>query len=644
MSKVKKAGLEKRHNILSADTAAIGLVFLYIAFFSWISALKYNSFSYDDFDLAVHAQTLYNILHGSIQSSILGIPFLGNHLNFVLFLIVPMYAVFKSALTLLLLQAVALGLSAYPIYLVAKEELPRPLSLAVLFSYLLYPSIGYVNTYEFHPTVFATFFLSLALYMIYKNRFIPFLISIILALTCQENIPILVVPLGIYMLCVKKAPRWWLAAVLTSGVWFLVGTYKLIPYFGKGTIKFIAIYGYLGNSMPEVAKNIITHPAQILGIILLPANLIYLCQILGPVLLLPVLSPLSFMPAIPTLLQHILSVRETEHTIYYHYTAEIIPFVFFAAVFALKRLLDIVKDQGVKKMMLIGVIAAAAGGNIILGPHIKLLSTVNKYYKTDLDYVKETFLAQIPKGAEVAGTFEFLPKLSARKKLYSLHHASMGKYTLSNIDYELPKSTEYIITDFEDILTFKSNFYIPESGSNLRKIFMGGDYGIVNILDTIALFKKGYNGNYRLYEILPAQSAPPNNLGAAVNADIELAGFEVDKGSIKKGVIAFRFYWRCLKKTDNVYGAFVDVFDRSGRLAKRAARFICYRVYPTNEWAEGQVIMEDYRLLVPGALSDSGLEARMGVFNANTGMVQEIRSSVEGALDGQMRVNLIDLK
>jgi glycosyltransferase involved in cell wall biosynthesis len=120
-----------KYRNIRPDILAQLLVGLYIFSFGLISILKYNSFRYDDFDLAVHAQTLYNILHGSLESSILGVPFLGNHLNFILFLIAPIYAIFRSPLTLLLLQTAALGLSGYPIYLIAKEQLPKGLSLAL---------------------------------------------------------------------------------------------------------------------------------------------------------------------------------------------------------------------------------------------------------------------------------------------------------------------------------------------------------------------------------------------------------------------------------------------------------------------------------------------------------------------------------
>ncbi|MCX5716021.1 MAG: DUF2079 domain-containing protein [Candidatus Omnitrophica bacterium] len=484
MQKPQKSALNK------TDALAFFLTALYVFFFGLVSVLKYNSFSYNDFDLAVHAQTLYNILHGSIESSILGIPFLGNHLNFILFVIAPAYAVFQSPLTLLLLQTLALGASAYPIYLIAKENLPENVSLAVLFSYLFYPSLGYVNLFEFHPTAFATFFISATLYFIYKSRFIPFIIMIILVLLCQENLPLVVVPIGIYLLLIKRPVKWWLSTIILGSVWFWIGVYVLIPYFGKGIIQFTSLYGYLGNTGGEILKNILTHPVQLSNIILNPENHNYLLQIIGPVLFLPLLSPVNFLAAVPTIFQHLLSSRLTEHTIYFHYTAEIIPFVFFASIFGLKKVLSRSTFHKKENFLVNSLLLAAIGSNLILGPHINNLLNLRSFLKTDSDYIKEAFLKEIPRDAEVVSTFEFLPQLSGRSKLYSLHHVIMGKYTLSDISYRLPPTTEYMLIDFEDPLTFKSGFYTKEGDKNFKQLLRDGGFRVVKKAGPIVLFKK----------------------------------------------------------------------------------------------------------------------------------------------------------
>ncbi|MBM3254527.1 MAG: DUF2079 domain-containing protein, partial [Candidatus Omnitrophica bacterium] len=70
-------------------------IFLYIAFFSYICLLKFQSFGYRDWDLASDITVLWNSIHGKF----LYYPFLeqiifGAHLYLIILLILPIYALF----------------------------------------------------------------------------------------------------------------------------------------------------------------------------------------------------------------------------------------------------------------------------------------------------------------------------------------------------------------------------------------------------------------------------------------------------------------------------------------------------------------------------------------------------------------------
>lgn len=619
---------------------ALFLIVLYILLFGLLCILKYDSFSYNDFDLSVHTQTLYNILHGSIESSVLGLPFLGNHINLILFLIAPIYLLFQSALTPLLLQTLALGFSAYPIYLIAKEELPEKFSLWLLFAYLLYPCLGYVNLFEFHPTAFATLFISLMLYYMYKNKFGMYFLFVILTLLCQENMPLVIVPFGVYLLIIKRPFKWWFYTVIVGVAWFWAAVYVLIPHFGRGIIKFIAIYGYLGNSLMDVFKNILIHPMIILKIIFTKLNLIYLSQIFSPVLFLPFLSPLNFLSAAPTLLQHLLSMREKEHMIYFHYTAEMIPFIFFTSIFALKKVISFGGPRIRENFLVACMFIVTIGTNVILGPQTGIISYFRSFRMEELDHVKQALIKKIPPDAAVAATFEFLPKLSDRKYLYSFHHVTMGTYTLSDVPYKLPENTEYAAVDFWDWYTFRSSFYNAGSPARLRELFIDGDFNPVFMAQTAVLFKKGAGKGYYLYKIMPAGFEFNKGSPVDINGDLRLLGYKVDRTEAKNGIISFRFYWKCLKKTDKVYNAFLDILDKEGRLIKQDVRFICYRVYPTNEWKDNETIEEFYRLLIPAKLTGRQYEIRMGIFDPYAMKVAVIASKAKDTIDEQMRIKI----
>src|SRR5208283_2855085 len=95
----------------------------YVLLYSFSCCLKYYGFVYDDFDLAIHDQIVWNILHGRIFISILGIDFLGNHVHLISFLVAPFYWFVPHPLFLLFLQTVFLAAGAFPLYGLARVYL-----------------------------------------------------------------------------------------------------------------------------------------------------------------------------------------------------------------------------------------------------------------------------------------------------------------------------------------------------------------------------------------------------------------------------------------------------------------------------------------------------------------------------------------
>ena len=188
---------------------AIIMAATYAAIMGLVCYLKYRHFSYDDFDLAIHTQSLNSILHGRTQSSILGIPFLGNHMVLILYLIAPLYLIFQTPVLLLTLQAIALGTGALPIFTIAKRELSERWALALSAAYLIYSPLIYLNLYEFHPIALAAVFILFALMFRQQNRFTPFFTMLLLAMSCQENVAFIAIGFGMTALIERRKTICW---------------------------------------------------------------------------------------------------------------------------------------------------------------------------------------------------------------------------------------------------------------------------------------------------------------------------------------------------------------------------------------------------------------------------------------------------
>src|SRR3989338_5825260 len=116
-------------------TVAIGL---YVVIFSIFSLWKYNNFLYNGLDLAIINQVFYNTAHGNAFASSIHPPsYLGDHVNPIILVLLPLYYLLASPKTLLILQTIFLALAAWPLYLIAKKVLNETWGLFFGLAWLL---------------------------------------------------------------------------------------------------------------------------------------------------------------------------------------------------------------------------------------------------------------------------------------------------------------------------------------------------------------------------------------------------------------------------------------------------------------------------------------------------------------------------
>jgi uncharacterized membrane protein len=609
----------KTHNSTYA-AVVLSLITIFTGVLSWICFRRYYCFDYIDMDLAAYNQILWNIVHGSLYSSILGVNFLGHHAHFIFFLLAPLYFFLQSPLTLVFLQIFSLGLAAYPIFLIARDELTEQLGVALVIAYLLYPAMGYTALYEFHVTTFATAFLSFMFYFFIKQEFRLFILFMILSLLCQENIPLVIIPFGIFAFLKKRSLKWWLLPILAAGVWFGLIVGKLMPYLNKDTVQFISIYRHLGHSLPEVAIFIITHPLLVVKMMFTPEKLSFLFKLFGPLCFFPLLDGRILISGL-LFLQHLLSIRSPEYMIEYHYDAEILPFMFISAIYGLKRVINwpIIKQYlrpGIISLFLLTVSITCA---VSFGPFIEIAVDKHKTVKDDLDLQKERFIKMIPPDASIVATFELLPMLSNRKELYSFHQVVDGFYTLSTKPYVLPAGVEYALLDVNDLLGVTAFYQKGHSEANMANFINSNQWGVVEKLDNIVLLKNNCQSKLKLFE---TSDALPQGLSltlvmAKVNDELMFLGY--NKGNTREiaaaKTVELQFFYKALKPMKNDYWMHIEINDAKDMILYQNDRPLCYRIFPTYMWEKGEIVKENYCLFIPREISNESFTVKLKLFD-----------------------------
>lgn len=305
------------------------------------SSLRHALFQSGAFDLGIFDQAVYLISQGELPiSSFLGFHILGDHAAWVLYPLALLYKIYPDVHWLLGVQAIALALGALPTWYIARYAgLKQEQAVAIAAVYLLYPLIFNLNLFDFHPEVIALPALLGAILAARLGKTVWFCLAIATVLACKAALALTVAAMGVWLLYDEKKRLCGAVALLVGIAWFIVATQVIIPWFGGEAAdvgRHLPRYDYLGNSVSEIAKNLLLKPGLLLGQIFSLDTLEYLVLLVLPVIW--GLSPQQLTPlvgAIPTLVMNILSDSPAQRNLVHHYSLPILPFLIVAVISSL---------------------------------------------------------------------------------------------------------------------------------------------------------------------------------------------------------------------------------------------------------------------------------------------------------------------
>ncbi|OGV83530.1 MAG: hypothetical protein A2340_10480 [Lentisphaerae bacterium RIFOXYB12_FULL_60_10] len=478
-----------RHSDSGARRAVWTGILVYIGIMGLAGYRQFTFHRYGDFDLAHHTQSLWNILHGASDGSVLGIPFLGNHMVLILYLLAPLYALFQSPLYLLALQTLALAATAGLLYHLGRRHIGPWPAAGLVMAYLVYPPLIHLNLYEFHPVTLSVPLLTLAFIGLDTRRFLPTAIALTLAMLCQENIALIVAGFGILAWFRGFRGRWVWGPLLTGIVYFVVCVGWIMPLLNRDRIQFARLYSHLGAGFGDWIWTLLRHPVTSLATLSSPDRRAFLGALFSPLAFISLADPLTWIPALPVFAQRLLSNRASETTILFHYQAEFIPFIFVSAIHALERLRRCRYRLAARTW-----ITAAALMPLVVLPVSGIVPALQQALDRSPAAVadrslRDSFVQSIPDDARIAATFRFLPHLSNRSGLHAVHHLYTGFHILSDQPYPVP-SLDYLLVDTLDPLTFKpSGFYGPDHHRNLQAILRNPGWQLIRLEHPLLLFQ-----------------------------------------------------------------------------------------------------------------------------------------------------------
>ena len=420
---------------------------------SWF---RWATFQYGTFDLAFYAQGLWLAGKGVWHVSLLDVPLMGNHQDPIVFLALPFYKIWSHPMLLVILQTLLLATMPFTAWRIARHlEFGQQASVWLALATLLAPATGFVALHEFHPEALAAPLILLMFQGRFQRRPGVFWVSFILVLMCKESMGLLLawISLVYYFIERDRDREWRMGWNVIPGCvafgWFLLCVLVIGPALNGGSVDFLGLYAHLGNTPGGIISGFVTHPskgAKALWTGLAGGNLAW--GTLLPFLLLPLLRPRWIIMAAPIFLQHLLSWRQSEWSINFHYAAPLVPLLWLGTAEAGSALFW--------RDVLAGWVAVGcAAGQLWFGPIKEVWHTVMS--AGDALWAREwksTMLAVVEKDASVTAGIPYLSHLTNRKQLYSLHHVLKGLKTLSRAEYKPPTGIDAVVMDTADRATF----------------------------------------------------------------------------------------------------------------------------------------------------------------------------------------------
>jgi len=412
----------------------------YIVIFTSYSILKHYTFKTYAYDLGIYCQALCTFLKGRLfyeTPDLIHNPsgsFFGVHFSPILFLIAPVFAAYPHAETLLLVQSLALGLAAIPIYLLSRYyNLPQELSVILALSYLLHPFTQSANLYDFHPHSFIPFFILLSFLFIERKKYGKATIFLILTSSTIEAAPIICAFSLLGITLREKLQTGYtdkkLLILLTIQILFFIIGINIMDIFAPCPLKSLSIpflMRKIGSTPPSEAVNYIL-TGKILTIILhdMPLKIAYWAIALAFVLFIPLLNIVDFFGAIPWLVYTLTTTYQCLYLPGFQYGAFVLGPLYYATITGIAKLGRTKKFSFIpeiilkKKLIFVSTFILLS---LALGPLSPAINAFGSAYtKPDLHLQSNALyeaILQVPKDHSLFTQVDVFPHVCCRENVY----------------------------------------------------------------------------------------------------------------------------------------------------------------------------------------------------------------------------------
>ncbi|MBU1148674.1 DUF2079 domain-containing protein, partial [Patescibacteria group bacterium] len=552
--------------------------------------------------------------------------YLGDHLALALVIILPFYWLWQSPLCLLVIQAVLIGLAAWPLFLIARKFLQPSWSFLVALIFLLSPLTHSINLFEWHLISLALPILFLCFYFFLNNKFWPWLGLCSLLLPIREDLALVLLAFFFLGLVEKRKLKWVLTPLIMSLAWLGL-SYFLTTYFsGYPSYKFLAYFSWLGTEPWEMIKNFFIHPVITLTHIFSWQNFSLLLGLFLPFLFIPFHRPKYLILSLPYYIIFILAGFEKVVILNSHYLVFLTFGIWLSFIAGLRKIqtaktgfwLIIGKE---KAGLIVILLAATIYSAVTLGPLYTTAKTIINGSDQKAKEIRQQLMDQIPAQASLLTSYNTITNLSSRKNLYLNRYFFLDQKQYRQESFPLPADLDYAYLDSRDFLVYQLQYgkrpSYQEGWLRISDLLTSYDLHPIDFQDSFILFAKDHTEKQLPYQLLDISQSIKNDQEVLIDDRIIILNYQLEP--VVDRILPISFYWQARQEIEQDYQLLVTYLDQDQQVVGEKLYAMNYGLLPTTDWSTDQVVVSNHLWLLPDRKDLSALKINLVTFTGYFG-------------------------
>lgn len=592
--------------------AAYGMAVAFTAVIFYLISRQYATFDTRAADLDRFIQGLWNTLNGRLlYSTIEERSIMGGHFSPIFVLLAPFLYLWEDPRVFSLVQTIGLAVAGLFLYQIVHEKKPT-LAPWFILAFYLNASLHQVGVLELRRINLAVPFLAMAMYGLATKDRRWLLVGCLFALFCKENIALMIVMIGLFLIWTERDWRWGLGLIGLAFAWGILVLYVVNPLVDPlaveaetavSSYRGLNYFSEYGDSPTEIAQTLLTNPTLLFQRMFDADGRAGVLRLFLPLgLILPFLSPFWVLLMLPTMSYMLLGSFEPMQRLGAWYPASLLPILFASIAVSLRERPFSQARLIVGTLVVFTLIGywqysyAPFGGR-----HIPIRNEIIPHH----EYAAE-MVSLIPDDAAIATQSAYTPHLALRETIY------LFPWMSPNVEFD------YYLLD-RNLKSYPLNEI--ERNDSINNLIADPTVVIAEEVDNIYLF--AFDGNHHA-------SAPTSLMW---DSTIALERFEIavqDERDFYQTVtnqnwqaepgqtVRVTLYWQAVDAVDVERTISLRLASADGFVQVQQDTQPSNGARPTSWWEAGWHIRDVYYLTIPEGLADTAVSLDILLYDSLT--------------------------